>query len=81
MAHHDLKITPVHFNAQLAGTKTFELCYNDRNFQAGDTLLLREYAANQYTGREITRLVVGLLRGPTLGLSKSWVILSTKEAL
>ena len=74
---HELKIAPEHFEEQSAGTKLFELRADDRGFKAGDSLRLREYANDSYTSREVTRLVVGLLRGPTLGLSEGWVILST----
>lgn len=40
---HSLKTLPVYFAAVLRGDKTFEVRKNDRNFQTGDTLVLREY--------------------------------------
>lgn len=51
---HDLKTWPAYFQAIVEGRKTFELRKNDRSFNVGDTLHLREFdaAAGQYTGRE-----------------------------
>lgn len=76
---HDLKIAPEHFAGQIDGTKTFELRFDDRGFDIGDTLTLREYKDGQYTGAWVGRRVVGLLRGPVLGLAEGWVILSTSR--
>lgn len=43
MTRHDLRTWPVYFEAVAAGTKTFEVRWDDRGFQAGDTVLLREW--------------------------------------
>jgi hypothetical protein len=56
---HELKTWPVYFEAMRAGYKTFEYRLNDRDFQPGDILALREYTPTQpdgnstesYTGR------------------------------
>lgn len=65
-AVHDLKIWPGHFEAILLGRKTFEVRRDDRDFQVGDLLLLREWLpgtdirenpAAGYTGRSITRRI------------------------
>lgn len=49
---HNLKILPVFFRAVADGTKTFEIRKNDRKFNVGDLIKLREYDG-YYTGRFI----------------------------
>lgn len=62
MAEHELKILPEYFEAVVSGCKTFEVRKDDRGFQAGDYLLLREYEGGDYTGRGIRVLVTYVLR-------------------
>lgn len=56
---HELKCWPVYFERLLDGTKTFEVRKDDRGYQAGDELLIREWAPgtayhrSHYTDREI----------------------------
>lgn len=40
---HELKIWPQYYNRVKDGSKTFEIRENDRGFQQGDSVLLREY--------------------------------------
>jgi ribosomal protein S17 len=53
MIVHSLKTWPEYFKAVIRGEKTFEIRKNDRNYQVGDTLELKEYdpAIKKYTGR------------------------------
>lgn len=50
---HKLKILPKYFNDVRSGIKTFEIRKNDRNFQVGDFLLLKEYENEKFTGNII----------------------------
>lgn len=63
MAIHDLKTWPEHFRDVRAGIKTAELRLNDRNYQPGDVLVLREYdpQTGEYTGEIETRAVTHVL--------------------
>jgi hypothetical protein len=40
---HELKVIPPYFDSLVAGTKTFEVRKNDRAYQKGDVLRLREW--------------------------------------
>jgi hypothetical protein len=91
---HELKCWPEFFTPLLTGAKTFELRKNDRGFQVGDVLWLREWDAGDpgqgfgYTGREMRRRVTYILIGmgiereyACLGLSQpSWEVATSDPA-
>ena len=56
MRHHNLKTLCPYYEAVLSGNKKFEIRLNDRDFQKGDTVTLKEYESGivtgKYTGRE-----------------------------
>jgi len=74
---HELKIWPDCFVAVEAATKTFDVRENDRSFQIGDALLLREFEpeTEQYTGRSVRRWVSYVLQGGTFGIEAGWCVL------
>ena len=43
MQQHHLKTWPAEFSAVISGQKKFELRRNDRDFQVGDVLVLKEF--------------------------------------
>lgn len=49
---HVLKIQPKYFEMVKWGIKRFELRKDDRNYQVGDFIVLREYENGEYTGSE-----------------------------
>lgn len=53
---HKLKITPQYYKEVANGTKTFEIRKNDRDYQTGDIVILREYNEDtkDYTGNELS---------------------------
>jgi len=78
---HDLKTWPEHFRDVRAGVKTAELRLNDRNYQSGDVLVLREYdpKAREYTGQVETRTVTHVL-SEEQNLQPGMVMLSMSES-
>jgi ASC-1-like (ASCH) protein len=56
---HELKLETDYFGSVFAGLKTFEIRFNDRNYQVGDTLVLREWDwfSETFTGREVEKKV------------------------
>lgn len=56
---HELKVDPIHYAAVVDGLKLAELRLNDRNYQAGDELVLREFDRDSqaYTGEHCTEYV------------------------
>jgi hypothetical protein len=86
---HQLKSWPEFFEPVFEGRKPFELRRNDRDFQTGDHIVLREYEPREdrYTGREITKRVTYVLRGignvgtiaPYKGLSTGYAILGLAD--
>ena len=73
---HELKILPKYYNDVVAGKKNFELRKNDRNFQVGDILVLKEWSGD-YTGRKIEAEVKYILQDcPEYGLDEGYCIMS-----
>lgn len=83
---HVLKTDPEVFQAVHEGSKTWEIRKNDRNFQVGDELWLKETMATgkkmaegaplEYTGRMLARKVTYILHGPVYGLADGWCVMS-----
>ncbi|NOI15804.1 DUF3850 domain-containing protein [Vibrio hepatarius] len=77
---HELKIQSVHFADFIAHRKTHEVRINDRDYQAGDCLNLREIDANgEYTGQEANAEVSHVLHGGQFGIAEGWCVLSLKS--
>lgn len=77
MTIHELKISPKYFEDVKANKKNFELRKDDRNYQVGDLITLKEYENGEYTGREIKNIPIGyILRDvPEYGLKEGYCIL------
>ncbi|RDL15932.1 DUF3850 domain-containing protein [Serratia fonticola] len=74
---HSLKIEPVFFASVSLGVKKAELRKNDRNFQCGDFLLLREWEKGGYTGVKLIVKVTHVLPvGKFIDDGSDWVVLS-----
>ncbi len=87
MKTHKLKTWPPHYKAVANNTKKFELRKNDRGFQTGDILVLREYLPLQrkYTGCQkrfkVTYILHSLEGFPRdeLGLKHGYCIMSIRK--
>jgi hypothetical protein len=77
MLTHELKTWPIYFERVLAQEKPFEVRRNDRDFQAGDKLLLREWNPDtqQYSGRTINAIVSYVLNGGDFGIQQGYCVL------
>lgn len=78
---HRLKTWPEFFAAVLSGAKTAEIRKADRDYQVGDTLILAEWDndAQEYTGREVVKLITHRLDGGQFGLEYGYCMLSLGE--
>jgi len=78
---HELKTWPGVFLDTLAGIKLFEIRVNDRDFNVGDILCLREWSpsAQEYTGASCERRVTYLLQG-RFGLPANLCVMQLEEA-
>lgn len=86
---HFLKTDPDVFQAAMDGIKPWEMRLDDRGYQAGDVLCLKETRSTgeqmnagaplEYTGRDLTLKVVYVMRGPVYGLREGWCIMTTKR--
>ena len=75
---HELKILPKYLIDIERGIKTFEVRFNDRNFQVGDVLRLKEFFGGEYTGREHLCRVCYILDDPAF-VKEGFVILGIRE--
>lgn len=95
MKVHELKVWPQYFKAILDGTKTFEFRKDDRGFEVGDTLILKEFEPgvrdysvvpeiveeSRYTGRAIKKTITYIFKDgiPGCRLRQGLVILALGE--
>lgn len=73
---HELKTYPKYFEETRKGNKLFECRVNDRNFQVGDFVLLKEWDNIKYSGREIKGQIKYILDDKFIGISEGYVIFS-----
>lgn len=83
---HELKCWLPFFQAILDGDKTFEVRKNDRGFQKGDVLRLREFDptakyltdGGRYTGRDFPMVVAYVLSGFD-GIEDGYVVMGLRD--
>ena len=77
MKIHELKIKPEYFEAVRKNKKRFELRRDDRDFEVGDFINLKEFDNGEYTGRRTGMMpILYILRNcPEYGLSDGYCII------
>jgi len=82
MQIHELKTIEPYFSQVEKGEKTFELRFNDRDYQVGDYLLLKRYNKENNTYNGVTLLVrIKHILRVFEGLKEGWVCLSISKPL
>ena len=72
---HEIKILPEYFEAVACGAKKFELRKNDRCYEVGDTVILREWNGFEHTGDEVAVTITYVLKNcPEYGLEKGYCV-------
>ena len=83
MKTHSLKCWPEFFEAMLKGEKTFDIRLNDRDFQVGDTVKMREYDPDtkEYTGRGMDFNIVYITKGLHGHLGVNVIVMQLEPAI
>jgi len=85
---HDLKSWPEFFQPIMSGEKTFDVRRDDRHFNVGDVLRIREWDDRRgiYTGRQVTKRVTYVMQGvgvggiePLQGVHHRYVVMSLAD--
>lgn len=76
MRIHEIKLRTEYFYNVLNGDKTFEIRYNDRNYQKGDKVLLKEFHPTIYKSREISAVIGDVV---SFKQKEDWVVFSLKD--
>lgn len=80
MKTHELKILPQYFQAVWDGTKAFELRKDDRDYQRGDILVLKEWDGEKYTGSALCVKVAYILQDAEKhGLQDGYIIMGIRR--
>ncbi|MGE4400671.1 MAG: DUF3850 domain-containing protein [Desulfobulbus sp.] len=77
MTLHSLKTWPEHFELSRTGKKFFEIRKNDRGFEVGDYLALKEWSPidRKYSGRVLFYRITCLYKGKQFGIHDEFAIL------
>ena len=74
---HEVKTLSEHYTEVLAGRKSHEVRLNDRDYQVGDVLNMREIELDgEYTGQEMNAQITHVLHGGQFGIAEGWCVLS-----
>lgn len=77
MKEHELKCWPPFFHDVAVGVKRFELRRDDRAYEVGDVLHMREWVpeSQRYTGASMRKMVVYKMPGGQFGIEEGYCVL------
>lgn len=81
MRNHELKCDTEYYQQVELGNKTFEVRYDDRGYEVGDTVELIEVAGHEAvkTGRKLQpKEIIYILCGGQFGIRDGFVVLQLK---
>ena len=81
MKTHKLKVHPSIYRSIVSKVKTWEIRKNDRDFDVGDHLQLREYdpgPCGDYTGQSVIATVMYIMHGGRFGIPEGYCIMSIR---
>lgn len=75
---HEIKCIFPYFSDVWLVRKNFEIRNNDRNYQAGDFVLIKEFDKNTacYTGRSVLVIITYILKDFPQGLKDNYIVFS-----
>lgn len=76
MTVHELKIAPEYFEPVFEGKKTFEIRKDDRGYQVGDLLHLKEFDDEAFTGNSVLAEITYLT---AFNQEPGYLVLAIKE--
>jgi len=81
MKTHYLKVWTKQFDAVRRGAKTHEVRKGDKDYRAGDIIILREFDPNErvYTGKCIEVQITFTTRGGTFGIPADICVMSIRR--
>lgn len=82
MIVHHIKCWPEYFDRLCNGTKPFEVRRNDRDYQTGDQLIIREWdpLPGTYSGRTLGAVISYVLVGFD-GIKKGYAVLGLRNVV
>jgi hypothetical protein len=83
MFHHQIELCDPHYNLLKGRTRNYNICFDDKEFKAGQTLRVREFKwdtshnIKSFTGEHFEREIINVLKKAP-GLQCAFVIVSLK---
>ena len=74
---HYIKINPYAYEDVLDGRKTFEIRFNDRGYQRGDTVIFMPWDGNELT--KLDRLKARISYVTNFEQKENWVVFGFKD--